>query len=54
MNMGFRLFANNCSVCHGADGGGNYGFPNLMDSDWLHGGSPEKFWKLLLKAVLLP
>lgn len=42
MKMGFRLFANECSVCHAADGGGQYGFPNLRDSDWLHGGTPEK------------
>ena len=42
MKMGVRLFANNCAVCHGADGGGNYGFPNLTDKDWLYGGSPEK------------
>ncbi len=39
--MGVRLFANNCAVCHGADGGGNFGIPNLTDSDWLYGGSPE-------------
>lgn len=42
MKMGSRLFANNCAVCHGADGGGNYGFPNLTDNDWLYGGSPEQ------------
>lgn len=42
LKMGARIFANNCAVCHGADGGGNYGFPNLTDSDWLHGGSPKK------------
>jgi cytochrome c oxidase cbb3-type subunit 3 len=42
MKMGVRLFANNCAVCHGADGGGNYGFPNLTDDDWLYGGTPEK------------
>lgn len=42
MKMGLRLFANNCAVCHGADGGGNYGFPNLTDHDWLYGGTPEK------------
>ncbi|BFM21179.1 cytochrome-c oxidase, cbb3-type subunit III [Gilvimarinus japonicus] len=40
MKMGLRLFANNCAVCHGADGGGNYGFPNLTDHDWLYGGEP--------------
>lgn len=41
MKMGTRLFANNCAVCHGADAGGNFGFPNLTDDDWLYGGSPE-------------
>jgi cytochrome c oxidase cbb3-type subunit 3 len=42
LKMGFRLFANNCAVCHGSDGGGNPGFPNLTDKDWLYGGTPEK------------
>jgi cytochrome c oxidase cbb3-type subunit 3 len=42
LKMGVRLFANNCAVCHGADGGGNLGFPNLTDKDWLYGGTPEK------------
>lgn len=41
LKMGVRLFANNCAVCHGADAGGNYGFPNLTDNDWLYGGEPE-------------
>ncbi|WP_323815067.1 cytochrome-c oxidase, cbb3-type subunit III [Cellvibrio sp. NN19] len=42
LKMGFRLFSNNCAICHGADGGGNPGFPNLTDKDWLYGGTPEK------------
>lgn len=42
LKMGFRLFVNNCAVCHGADGGGNRGFPNLTDKDWLYGGTPER------------
>lgn len=42
MKMGLRLFSNNCAVCHGADGGGNFGFPNLTDHDWLYGGTPDK------------
>lgn len=41
MKMGMRLFANNCAICHGADGGGSYGFPSLIDGDWLYGGEPE-------------
>ena len=48
MKIGVRLFANNCAVCHGADGGGNYGFPNLTDKDWLYGGTPEKIKETLL------
>ena len=39
--IGRRLFGNNCAVCHGSDGGGSYGFPDLTDSDWLYGGTPE-------------
>jgi cytochrome c oxidase cbb3-type subunit III len=40
--IGRNLFANNCAVCHGADGHGNVGFPNLADNDWLYGGAPEQ------------
>ncbi|WP_250460015.1 cytochrome-c oxidase, cbb3-type subunit III [Microbulbifer litoralis] len=47
LKMGARIFANNCAVCHGADGGGNYGFPNLTDNDWLHGGTPDKILETL-------
>lgn len=39
--MGQRMFANNCSVCHGTAATGAYGFPNLTDSDWLYGGSAQ-------------
>ena len=28
--------------CHGADGKGSRGFPNLTDRDWLWGGEPEQ------------
>ncbi|WP_461480921.1 cytochrome-c oxidase, cbb3-type subunit III [Porticoccus sp.] len=41
MKMSRRLFNNNCSVCHGSDGRGSYGFPNLADSDWLYGGTAD-------------
>ncbi len=41
LKMGGRLFASNCSVCHGSDAKGAYGFPNLTDDDWLWGGAPE-------------
>ena len=41
LQMGQRLFANNCSVCHGSAGRGNVGFPNLTDGAWLYGGDPD-------------
>ncbi len=36
-----RLFANNCATCHGSDGRGARGYPNLADADWQWGGNPE-------------
>jgi cytochrome c oxidase cbb3-type subunit 3 len=45
--IGERLFMNNCSQCHGSDAHGGKGFPNLTDSDWLHGGTPEKIIETL-------
>jgi len=41
INMGERLYVNYCAVCHGSDARGATGFPNLRDSDWLYGGTPE-------------
>ena len=39
--LGHSLFATNCINCHGSDGRGAPGFPNLTDGDWLYGGTPE-------------
>lgn len=55
--MGMRLFNNNCAQCHGADGKGGYGFPNLADDDWLYGGTPAAIKTTLVngrKAVMPP
>ena len=41
LKMGGRLFASNCSVCHGSDAKGAFGFPNLTDKDWRWGGDAE-------------
>jgi cytochrome c oxidase cbb3-type subunit 3 len=40
---GAQLFAENCAVCHGADGSGlrQFGAPNLADAIWLYGGSRD-------------
>jgi cytochrome c oxidase cbb3-type subunit 3 len=50
MAIGERLFMNNCAQCHGSDARGSKGFPNLTDSDWLHGGSPEKIEETITKG----
>jgi cytochrome c oxidase cbb3-type subunit 3 len=39
--IGERIFMNNCAQCHASDARGSRGFPNLSDTDWLHGGSPQ-------------
>lgn len=48
--IGERLFMNNCSQCHGSDARGSKGFPNLTDSDWLHGGAPDKIKETLVQG----
>ena len=37
MSTGRRLFGQNCAMCHGSDGRGGYGFPNLTDAEWQWG-----------------
>jgi len=50
VRMGQRIFANNCSVCHGSDARGSVGFPNLTDADWLYGGTPEAIHATLVNG----
>jgi mono/diheme cytochrome c family protein len=50
MKIGARLFANNCSVCHGTSARGAVGFPNLTDNDWLYGGAPEQIHETILNG----
>ena len=39
MQVGRRLFINNCATCHGVNGTGAFGFPDLTDAEWIWGGS---------------
>lgn len=48
--MGSRLFQTYCVQCHGLDGRGSKGFPNLTDNDWLYGGSPATIEATIAKG----
>lgn len=51
MQAGQRLFLNYCSTCHGSDARGASGFPNLRDSDWLYGGTPDHIKQSITTAA---
>jgi cytochrome c oxidase cbb3-type subunit 3 len=46
--LGRTIFANNCAACHGSAGYGATGFPNLTDSVWYWGGTPERVLETIL------
>jgi cytochrome c oxidase cbb3-type subunit 3 len=48
--MGQRLFLTYCAQCHGSDAKGAKGFPNLVDSDWLFGGTPDQIKESIIKG----
>ena len=40
LDIGFSLYQNYCSQCHGSTAQGARGFPNLADDEWQWGGDP--------------
>jgi cytochrome c oxidase cbb3-type subunit 3 len=42
--QGAQIFADNCAICHGADGTGlrQFGAPNLADAIWLYGSGKDQ------------
>ena len=46
--LGRSIFQNTCAVCHGSNAQGATGFPNLADTIWHWGGSPDQ----ILQSVL--
>lgn len=48
---GSTLFGDNCAVCHGTDGRGGPGFPDLTDDAWLWGGAPEEIAETLRVGI---
>jgi cytochrome c oxidase cbb3-type subunit 3 len=43
IEIGRRLYLDNCAACHGVEARGNqvFGAPNLSDGDWLYGGDAQ-------------
>lgn len=50
LEIGQRLFSQNCAQCHGSDARGGQGYPNLTDKDWLYGGTPAKIKESILNG----
>ena len=53
-NAGGAVFRTYCAQCHGAGAAGNPGYPNLLDNDWLWGGSIEDIHLTLLHGIRSP
>lgn len=49
---GKKVFNDNCSSCHRADGGGNAIGPNLTDEHWLHGGHIKNVFSTIKIGVV--
>lgn len=45
--QGKAAFGDNCTPCHGVGGVGGKGYPNLIDDDWLWGGSLAEISKTI-------
>jgi cytochrome c oxidase cbb3-type subunit 3 len=50
MEISGRLFGNYCAMCHGSDGRGAKGFPNLTDDDWQWGSSYDQVLASITKG----
>lgn len=50
MQTAERLFSNYCAQCHGSDGRGATGYPNLRDDVWQWGGEPAEIKETILNG----
>lgn len=50
-NAGKAVFTTWCAQCHGSGAGGNVGYPNLLDNDWLWGGDIEAIHTTITHGV---
>ena len=51
MAGGRSAFQTNCMQCHGAGGGGITGFPNLVDDEWIWGGSIDQIYATIEHGI---
>lgn len=50
-NAGAAVFRINCAQCHGAGAAGAKGYPNLLDNDWLWGGSIDAIYTTVSHGI---
>jgi cytochrome c oxidase cbb3-type subunit 3 len=48
---GAAVFRTYCSQCHGAGAAGAKGYPNLLDDDWLWGGTHDAIYETLTVGI---
>jgi cytochrome c oxidase cbb3-type subunit 3 len=51
VTAGRQVFQTNCVACHGANMEGGIG-PNLLDDEWIHGGTPEAVIDVITNGVV--
>ena len=51
MNAGGAVFRTWCAQCHGSGAAGNVGYPNLLDNDWLWGGTIDDIHTTILHGI---
>lgn len=53
-NAGAAVFKTWCAQCHGSGAAGNKGYPNLLDDDWLWGGTIDDIHTTITVGVRNP
>jgi len=48
---GHAAFAENCAGCHGSGAAGGPGYPNLLDDDWIWGGTLEQIQTTITHGI---
>ncbi len=54
MHAGRAVFETWCAQCHGQGGGGATGYPNLLDNDWLWGGTIDDVYTTVRHGIRDP